>query len=211
MSERATAVRAIATAVLLVLALVAPAGAQSPTDQMRQYTEQILKILQDGTLQEKDTVGAIQAAVRKIAIRMFGVAEAAREVLGPYWQSRTPTEQEEFTELFADLLEATYISQMDRQGGVRIRYVGESVDSDRAQVKGKVITRKGTEVDVEARLLRRDGRWFIHDVAIDGISLIANYRAQFTSIIRKSSYEELVRRVRAKRDELLTQRRAAGS
>jgi len=63
---------------------------------------------------------------------------------------------------------------------------------------------------VDARLLRREGRWFIYDVSIEGISLLSNYRSQFDRIIRKSSYEELIHRLKAKRDEFLPRRRISG-
>jgi phospholipid transport system substrate-binding protein len=50
-------------------------------------------------------------------------------------------------------------------------------------------------------MLRRSDRWYIYDIAVEGISLINNYRAQFNRIIQTSSYDELVRRLRMKRDE----------
>ena len=61
---------------------------------------------------------------------------------------------------------------------------------------------------VDARLVRRGDRWLVYDVAIGGVSLTGNYRAQFDRIIRRSSYAELVKQVAAKRDELLARRRA---
>lgn len=202
--------RPLAAALGLLLLAAGPASAQSPTDQMRQYTEQVLKILHDATVEEKDSFAALQAAIRKIALQMFGLAETAKEVLGSHWNARTPAEQEEFAQLFADLLEAAYIAQMDRQQGLKIRYLGELIEGDQALVGAKLITKRGDEVAVDARLLRRDGRWFIYDVRIEGVSLLSNYRAQFDRIIRRSSYEELVRRLKAKRDEFLPRRRVTG-
>jgi len=51
-------------------------------------------------------------------------------------------------------------------------------------------------VPVESRLLRRGDRWLIYDVLVENVSLVANYRSQFDRIIRTSSYEELVNRLR---------------
>jgi len=58
-------------------------------------------------------------------------------------------------------------------------------------------------------MLRRGDRWLVYDVVIEGISLIANYRAQFNKIITTASYQELVRRMKTKQDEFVHQERPA--
>jgi len=188
-------------ALALVLAAGAPALAGSPTDQLRAYSEKVIKVLDDPTLRAQDR----RSAVRKIADEIFDVAETAKRALARHWQGRTPAEREEFILLFADLLERTYIARIDQYGGERIQYVSEMVDGDTATVRARVVTRQGTEVPVESRMLRREDRWFIYDVLIENVSLIANYRAQFDKIVRTSSYEELVRRLKTKRDEFLNE------
>jgi phospholipid transport system substrate-binding protein len=196
---------------LLAAPLSTPAWAGAPTDQLREYSEQVIKVLDDPALQPQDR----RTAVRKIAHEIFDVAETAKRALARHWQARTQVEREEFTQLFADLLESTYIARMDQYGGERIRYLTETIDGDNAIVRAKVVTKKGTEVPVESRLLRRGERWLIYDVLIENVSLIANYRAQFDRIVRTSSFEELVRRLKSKRDEFLneppaTSRRTSG-
>jgi phospholipid transport system substrate-binding protein len=193
------------TSVLLGFVLAAsvstPARAGAPTDQLREYSEQVVKVLDDPALKPQDR----RAAVRKIAHEIFDVAETAKRALARHWQARTQAERDEFTQIFADLLETTYIQRIDQYGGERIRYVSEAVDGDNAIVRARVVTKKGTEVPVESRLLRRGERWLIYDVLIENVSLIANYRAQFDRIVRTSSFEELVRRLRNKRDEFLNE------
>ena len=186
---------------VLAVSVSTPARAGAPTDQLREYSEQVVKVLDDPALKPQDR----RAAVRKIAHEIFDVAETAKRALARHWQARTQVEREEFTQIFADLLESTYIARMDQYGGERIRYISETIDGDKAIVRAKVITKKGTEVPVESRLLRRGERWLIYDVLIENVSLIANYRAQFDKIVRTSSYEELVRRLKSKRDEFLNE------
>jgi phospholipid transport system substrate-binding protein len=176
---------------------------------MQQYTERVLQLIQDTVLREKDTIEALQAAVRKVTIQVFGAPEAAQGVLGRHWEELTPAERDDFVLLFAEFLEAIYISRMDREGGLRVRYVGELVEGDRADVRARVFTKRGHEVTVDARLVRRDGRWLVFDVAVERISLVVNYRAQFDRVIRKSGYAELARLIRVKRDELLKSKRVA--
>ncbi len=115
---------------------------------------------------------------------MFDLSETAKRALGPHWNQRTPAEREEFTQLFAELLEGTYIARIDEYGGERIRYTSEKIDGDNAVVQARITTKKGSEAPVEARMIRRGDKWYIYDVLIENISLIANYRAQFDKIIR---------------------------
>ncbi len=186
---------------VLLLVLAAPAAAGAPTDQLREYGDQVIKVLEDPALRVQDR----RAAVRRIANQIFDVGETAKRALARHWQGRTAAEREEFTQLFADLLERTYIARIDQYGGERIQYVSETVDGDHAVVRAKVLTRKGSEVPVESRLLRHGDRWLVYDVLIENVSLIANYRAQFDKIVRTTSFEELVRRLRTKRDEFLSE------
>ena len=191
--------RGTTLAIALVLC-AAPAWAAGPTDQLKQYTDQVLKILDDPKLRGEDKAVERRAAVRRVALEVFDVTETAKRALGRHWAARTPEERREFAELFGDLLERTYLSRIDQYGGERIRYVSESIDGDNAIVRAKVVTKKGTEVPVESRLLRHGDRWLMYDVLLENISLIGNYRAQFDQIVRTASYQDLVRRLREKRN-----------
>ena len=133
--------------VALVLFAASP-GWAGPTDQLREYTDQVTKVLDDPSLPRQDR----RAAVRKIAHEAFDISESAQRVLARHWQARTPAERDEFTQLFADLLERTYIARMDEYGGERIRYTGETVDGNFAAVRARIVTKSGTEVAVESRM-----------------------------------------------------------
>jgi phospholipid transport system substrate-binding protein len=210
-----TQVLALATVVVaLVLGGVAAALAGVPTETVRDYTDAVVRVLEDPALKTDDRRAERRAAVRKIAIDIFDVQETARRALGHHWQQRTPQEREEFVQLFADLLERTYIDKIDLFGGERLKFTEEKVDGEHAVVRAKVVTKQGTEVPVEARMLNRTGRWQIYDIVIEArmlnrtgrwqiydivienISLIGNYRSQFDRIIRSSSYGELAKRLR---------------
>jgi len=191
----------IPLAVILMLGAVEFSWAGPPTDQLRAYTDQVLKILEDPGLSLPDR----RTAVRKVASEAFDVSETAKRALGQHWQQRTAAEREEFIQLFANLLEQTYISRIGEFGGERITYVGEQIDGDRATVRARIVTSKGTEVPVESRLLKSQDRWLIYDVLIANMSLISNYRTQFDRVIRTSSYQDLVQRLRT-RGELLNEK-----
>ncbi len=155
--------------------------------------DEVLKIVQsqpDGP--------ARRTAIRQAANRLFDFEETARRALGPHWQQHTPAEREKFVRLFSDLLEAAYVGKIDLYQGEKITYVGETVDGDQATVKTRIVTKQGNEVPVDYRLLREMDGWRVYDVIIEGVSLVANYRTQFNKIIQTSSYDDLVKRMRAK-------------
>ena len=178
----------------ITLGLGASAWAGPPTEQLRAYTDQVIKVLDKPTL----TASQRLEAVRKVADEAFDVRETARRVLGLHWQRRTPAEQEEFVQLFRNLLEQTYLSRISEYGGERIKYTSERVEGARATVWALILSKKGTEVSVESRLLQKADRWLIYDVLIENISLIGSYRSQFDRIIRTASYEELIRRLKSR-------------
>ena len=141
----------------LVLGGLSVAFAGVPTDTVRDYTDAVVKVLEDPGLKAEDRRAERRAAVRKIAIDIFDVQETARRALGPHWQQRSPQEREEFVQLFAELLERTYINKIDLFGGEKLRFTEEKLDGDHAVVRAKVITKQGTEVPVEARMINRSG------------------------------------------------------
>ena len=184
--------RFIPSVAVLVLGLASAAWAGQPTDQLRTYTDQVLKVLEDPALSLPER----RETVKHLAEQVFEVTETAKRALGQHWLQRTPAEREEFVKLFANLLEQTYINRIDEFGGEKLTYVSEQIDGDRAVVKARVTTKKGTDVPVESRLLQRDTRWLIYDILVENLSLISNYRSQFDRVIRTTSYEELVKRLK---------------
>ncbi|HEV2054431.1 MAG TPA: ABC transporter substrate-binding protein [Methylomirabilota bacterium] len=193
--------RLIPLLAVLVLGLASDAWAGPPTDQLRTYTDQVLKVLQNPALSLPER----REAVKHLAEEVFEVTETAKRALGPHWLQRTPAEREEFVKLFANLLEQTYIARIDEFGGEKLTYVSEQIDGDRATVRARITTKNGTEVPVESRLLRKETRWLIYDILVENLSLISNYRSQFDRVIRTTSYEELVKRLKT-RGEFLSEK-----
>jgi len=189
-----TSIRAFA-ATVLALALLVPQilWAGAPTDQLKSYVERVLK-----TAQAERGSAPERATVRKLADQIFDWQEMAQRSLGPHWRERSPAERQEFVPLFADLVERGYISKIEQYDGEKIQYTGERIEGDLATVRTKVITKQGTEIPIDYRMVLRNGRWMIYDVDIEGVSLVANYRTQFNSVVRRSSYQELVKRMKSK-------------
>ncbi len=190
--------------VALTLLLTWPAGAVAgaPGDQLKSQIDHVLKILDDPELKKETKVGDRRRAVRKVAEEIFDFGETAKRSLARHWQARTPAERDEFVKLFADLLERSYISKIELFNGERIQFISDQSDGDLGIVRTRIITRQGAEIPVDYRMLRKGERWLVYDVIIEGVSLIQNYRTQFNKIIQTSSYGELVKKMRAKQEEV---------
>ena len=192
---------ALALAGLLILS-VAPAWAVTPTEQLKGSIDKIIPILENPTLKGDDKLKERRAAIRRVATDVFDFTESARRALGPHWERRTAQERQEFSRLLGDLLERTFAARLEQYAGERIQYTGESVDGNLATVKTRIITKGGAALAVDYEVLQRGDRWFVYDVWIEGVSLMNNYRAQFNKIIQTSSYEDLVRKLKAKQQNL---------
>lgn len=197
--------RLIRTAVVLVTALLllsaAPALAGAPSEQLRASIDQVIRALEDPGLRSEASADKRRAAIREAAGNIFDFGEAARRSLGRHWQSLPDGDRREFVALFTDLLERAYIGRIEQYSGERIVYAGDSVDADAATVKTRFVSKKGTEIPVDYRMLRRTDRWLVYDVSVEGLSLVANYRSQFNKIIETSSYQDLVKRMKARGDD----------
>jgi len=195
----------VAVVLALVVAPVTAARAGQASDQLKVQIERVVKAIDDPDLKKESRALDRRKSVRKIAEDIFDFVETAKRSLGRHWLARSAAEREEFTGLFADLLERSYISKIELFNGERIQFVGDSADGDQAVVRTKIVTKQGTEIPVDYRMLKKGDRWLVYDVIIEGVSLIANYRTQFNKIIQTSSYQELVKKMKTKQEEFLEQ------
>ena len=201
MTVRATA---LGIAVVLTLAMGAgrPAWAGAPTEQLRTQIDRVIKVLEDPEMAKEARMVERRTVIRRVANDIFDFSETTRRSLGPHWHARTPQEREEVTRLYADLLERSYIGKIEMYSGEKIQFLGDTIDGDQATVRTRLVTRQGTDIPVDYRMHRVPGdRWLTYDVSIEGVSLVANYRAQFNKIIQTSGYTSLVKKLTAKEQE----------
>ena len=98
-------------------------------------------------------------------------------------------------------MERNYATTLESYTNEKVVLGKESIDEEFAKVNTVIITTDKKEVDIVYRLHKMGGEWRVYDVVVEGVSLVKNYRDQFRSIIRRSSYANLVKILRAKRDE----------
>jgi phospholipid transport system substrate-binding protein len=182
---------------LLSLTLVVTAAwAGAPTEQLKTRVDEVIRVLEDPGL--KDNPAERRERVRKIAAEIFDYPDTARRSLGPHWTARTPQEKEEFTRLFSDLLDRSYVSKIDLYQGEKVKYVGETVNGPEAIVKTTIAAKSGTEIPIDYRMHLKDAQWRVYDVIIEGVSLVSNYRTQFNKIVQTESYDSLVQKLKAR-------------
>lgn len=178
------------------------AEATSPTETVQALYAEANQVLGKPTSERE--VQERLPAIRSLFARAFDFRGAAQRALGDQWRARTSTEQRDFTALFAGFVERGFVFWLasvaaiddEPRGGVRVTYLGEHVDRDRAAVRTSLMARGGRQVLLDYGMIRLRAAWVVDDVTIDGISLVANYRAQFHRVIRNGSYRDLVERMR---------------
>ena len=185
---------------LSVLGFIHPvtAAAGVPTDQVRSTVDQVLVILQDPALKPENKKNERREQLRRVIFARFDFAEMARRSLGPEWRRRTATEQQEFVSLFTDLLQESYVGTIESYNGDKVVYNRELQDQDNAEVQTTLTTRREDSYSINYRLRLVGKDWKVYDVIIENISVVNNYRSQFSRVISKSSYEELVRTMKEK-------------
>jgi len=199
MSARA-ARRILAIFVAVCVALLtapAPSRAGEPTEQVRGAIDRVLEILKKKDLQAKERRAERRTLLREEISKAFDFDEMAKRSLGPAWRQRTPEERKEYVGLFRQVLENSYLGKVEAYQGEKIRYVKESVEEGRiATVETLIVTGKGQEIPLNYRMLKENPGWRVYDVVIEEISLVNNYRSQFAGILQKSSFPDLLARLR---------------
>jgi phospholipid transport system substrate-binding protein len=180
------------------------AEAGEPLEKIRQTVDDVVTILSDEALKAPERTEERRKKIRQAVFQRFGFDEMAQRALAQHWRKRTPEERQEFVAVFSDLLERSYIDKIESYGGGKqnILYTKETIDKDGyASVRSEIVNKRDMNVEVEYRLLQRDGNWAVYDVVIEGVSLVNNYRTQFNKIITESSYENLVKQMKLKLDQ----------
>jgi phospholipid transport system substrate-binding protein len=117
----------------------------------------------------------------------FDVPGIARFVLGRYWKTATPAQQEEFVTLFEDYIALVYSSQLAAYSGETLRVTGSRPEPEGVVVASEIIRPTGAPpVKVEWHLTDRNGAYKISDVAVDGISMAVTQRSEFAAVIQRN-------------------------
>ncbi|MBA5865810.1 MAG: ABC transporter substrate-binding protein [Nitrospira sp. CR1.3] len=198
------------TYVIVVLATVMMTGiavrdaeAGGATEAMKSTIDEVLRILADKELKQPEKAEQRRKLLEKVVGDRFDYAEMSRRSLGSTWAGLSDGEKEEFVGLFQTLLVNTYADKVETYSGEGVQYINERTEKEYAEVRTKVLTGK-TEIPLDYRLLHRGSVWRVYDVVVDGVSLVNNYRGQFSKILRNGSFAELIDQLRKKSEKIKT-------
>ena len=122
----------------------------------------------------------------------------SKRTLAAHWKPLNQSERQEFVQLFKAFLSDQYAARIEGYAGERVLYLSERTVEGYAEVRTRLVSDK-LDFPMDYRLTNKAGTWYAYDVIVDGVSLVMNYRSQFTKIIADSSFQELLRRLRERR------------
>ena len=186
-----------------LVAAVTPGYAGTPTDSMKITIDEVLRIVREDELKQPSKVDERRQMLERVVEARFDYQEMSRRALGAPWNALSDKEKQEFVTLFQTLLTNSYADKIETYSGEGVQYLNERTEKEYAEVRTKVLSGK-TEIPLDYRLMNKANDWRVYDVVVDGVSLVNNYRGQFTKIIRSSSYADLVEQLRKKSEKIKT-------
>lgn len=189
----------IVLVVCMALLWAAPCLALGPMDSLRKPLEDITALLKNSqtlTADEKVTQREKIFAITRVT---FDFVEMSKRSLARNWRNFTPQQRKDFSDVFADHLNNTYMDKIQAEyQDETVEFLSEEmVSGDKAMVR-TIIKRRTVNVPVDYSVLLSDKAWRVYDVNIEGVSLIKNYRTQFDEILAKETPDQLIDRLRKK-------------
>lgn len=188
-------IRKIVCAACMVCLLAGFASAamakQTPMERVKEGTDKLIKILSDPDMQTPDKHDDAIAALRKEAEQYIDFRVVTMYAVGRPWKKMTNQMRSDLTEAFIQLLERSYLQKIPAYSGQKVNYKKEQVAGKKAKVVTEIID-KDKKIVVEFRLRDMGDQWMIYDVVAEGVSLVANYRSQFSPILNDGGPEKLL-------------------
>ncbi len=192
--------RLVPAIVLMLVGTLQAAELGPAAEAVRQTIDQVLAILEDPELKGPERAAERRAKLEEVIGQRFDYEEMGKRTLAAHWKKLDSSQQKEFVTLFQSFLSNSYAGNIDGYSGQQIEYIKERHKGKFAEVQTKVVSSKA-ELPLDYRLMDKNGDYRVYDVVIDGVSLVKNYRGQFSRIIKSSSYDGLLEKLRNKADQ----------
>lgn len=190
-------IAALAIAAALAFVPAAADKEQGPQELVRETTERVLAELDAQQERLQSDPGFVFELVDEIVLPHFDFVRMARLVLGRHWRDATPEQREHFVGEFRQLLVRTYATALRDYTGQEVRFRPfrpDASDPDEATVRTEISPGGGApDIPIHYSLRRDgDGQWKVYDIAIEGISLVTNYRGSYARTIQSQGLDALI-------------------
>jgi phospholipid transport system substrate-binding protein len=184
--------RILPISLLIILFMPAQVLASSPMETIKSGVDATIAILTDPKYADGANEAEQTDKLRGAITKFFDFNSLSRLTLGKNnWKKLSADEKEEFKTLFQTLLENTYADRLRSYSDEKVQYEKESIlTKTKAEVQTVVIS-QGSEIPITYRLRNRKGNWLVYDVLVEGVSLVKNFRSQFSDILAKKTPQEL--------------------
>ena len=190
--------------IILALAGVSHAVAEnpSPLESLKGPINRIIEVLNDPAFKAPGDKAAQRDKIWEIARPIFDFSELSKRAIGKPWGQFSSSEQDRFTNVFSEFLGNTYIDKLQGE------YNNETIAFDKELVKDAValvrttLRRQGAQIPIDYRMKKIEGAWKVYDIIVEnGVSLINNYRVQFSSILQTETPDQLIQRLEKKLED----------
>ena len=182
----------------LAFAPVVVSAEGSAIDAVRSSVDGILDILKKGDTMDK---AARRSAMEVIIDERFDFRAMSQRTLATNWKKASDAEKQEFTDLFSQLIQSSYVGKLEAYTNEKVEYVAEKAKGRKAVVETLIKT-ASADIPLNYKLYSKDGDWLVYDVIIEGVSLISNYRSSYQTIVKKEGFDGLMAKMKAKIKEL---------
>lgn len=173
--------------VLIFVTAISSFAIPAPQAQVEAMVNSVLSVLQRTDLTADEKKVQVSGQVQEY----LNMASMARRTLGSYWDDASEEQRQQFSDLFVQVLEGTYLNRIGDYSDGNVQFLKQRVKGDKAIVDTQILT-DDLEIPVQYKMIYSDGRWQVFDLVIEGVSLIKNYRSSYGEIIRRRGYDGLL-------------------
>lgn len=190
--------RTVLFAFACVVGLLAPSMAGSTADaeaMLRSSVDEVLAVTKNSQ-GGRSMAGKLQPVLE----RCVSFEAMTRRAVGPGWRQFTPAQQADATRMFTKLIIRSYSDKFTPGEQPEISLLkAASPSPDKVEIPTTTVY-KGSRYTITYRLENK-GKWMITDILVEGVSLVANYRAQFDELFKKGGASAVLDSLKASVDK----------
>jgi phospholipid transport system substrate-binding protein len=186
---------------VLAAAFALPAHAQEAPDALvKRVSQEVVQIIKNDPKVQAGDQGRIREVIESKLVPHFDAERMTALAMGRNWRQATPEQQKQLVDQFRTLLIRTYSGALNQYRDQQIDYKPLRADPNATDVlvRTEVIRQGQPPVQIDYGMEKKDGGWKAYDVIVGGVSLVTNYRDEFSEQIRAGGIDGLIKTLAAK-------------